>query len=92
MLKITSPTFAQKETAEERTAQHVALQQRSQAIQTEPHPRQDRPRNHDVGVFNLWLSRPIGLIPFLFLPRGERCPRLVRCEAHVPWMLPACPA
>jgi hypothetical protein len=36
------------------------------------------------GVFNLWLSRPIGLIPFLFLPRGERCPRLVRCEVHVP--------
>ena len=26
------------------------------------------------GVFSLYLSWPIGLIPFLFLARGERCP------------------
>ncbi len=30
------------------------------------------------GLFSLYLSRPLGLIPFLFLPRGERCPRLAR--------------
>ncbi len=30
------------------------------------------------GVFKFCMSRPMSLIPFLFRPRSERCPRLVR--------------